>query len=127
MPFRNKNIMSTIKALDKLDGTVSAVGVDGKAGDAELIRESMTLGDGKTLLSFVVWVTYDDLKFTTMFRAVISLDTAYGTNAERRPLYVGAGTDYNRMNICFHAFMISECEWAWKYCYEVALPALPGK
>jgi hypothetical protein len=58
----------------------------------------MTIDDGKTLLLFVAWVTDDDLKFTTMFPEVISLDTTYGTNVDRIPLCVGAGTANNRMN-----------------------------
>jgi hypothetical protein len=65
----------------------------------------------KTLLLLVAWVTDDDLKFTTFFAEVISFDTTYGTNVERRPLCVGAGTCNNRINSpVFRAFMPSECE-----------------
>jgi hypothetical protein len=88
----------------------------------------MTLDDGKTLLLFVAWVTHDDLKFTTMCPEVISFYTTYGTNLERRPLCIGAGTCNSRINFpVFRAFMPSECEWVWMYCYEVALPDLLGK
>jgi hypothetical protein len=124
----DKDIISIMKALDSLDGTGSQVEVDENVERAYLIREAMTLDDGKTLLLFVAWVTDDDLKFTTMFPEVISFDTTYGTNMERRPLIVGAGTCNNRMNFpVFSAFMPSECKWARMYCYEVAFPALLGK
>jgi hypothetical protein len=123
----DKDIISIMKALDSLDGTFSQVEVDNNVETTDLIREATTLDIGKTLLLFVAWVTDDDLKFTTMFPEVISFDTTYGTNAERRPLCVGAGTCNNRMNFpVFHAFMPSKCEWVWMYCYEVALPALLG-
>jgi hypothetical protein len=90
-------------------------------------RESMALSDVKTLLLFVAWVTYDDLNFTKMFPEVISFDTTYGTNVERRPLCVGTGTCRNIMMFTvFCALLPSECEWVWIYCYEVALPALLG-
>jgi hypothetical protein len=79
-----------MKALAKLDGSVSAVEVDEHVDQSNLFREAMPLDDGKTLLLFVVWVPYDDLKFTTMFPKVISFDTTYGTHVERRPLCVGA-------------------------------------
>jgi hypothetical protein len=107
-----------MKALDSLDGTVSQVEVDENVETADYIREAMTVDDGKTLLSFVAWVTYDYLKFKTMFYEVISFDTTYGTNVERRPLCFGAGTCNNIMNFpVSHAFMPSECEWVWMYWY----------
>jgi hypothetical protein len=119
-----KNIIYIMKALDSLDDTVSQVEVDENVEEPDLIREAMTLDDGKTVLLFVAWVTYDDLKVTTMFPEVISFDTTYGTNVERRPLCVGAGTCNNRVNsTVFRAFVPSEWEWVWMHCYEVALPA----
>jgi hypothetical protein len=71
----DKDIISIMKALDSLDGTFSQVEVDENVEEADLIREAMTLNDGKTLLLFVAWVTDDDLKFTTMFPEVILLLT----------------------------------------------------
>jgi hypothetical protein len=91
----DKYIISIMKALGSLDGTLSQVEVEENVETVDLIREAMILDDGKTLLLFVAWVTYDDLKFTTMFPEVISFDTTYGTNVERRPLCVGAGTCNN--------------------------------
>jgi hypothetical protein len=76
---------------------VSALEVDKNVDQSDLIREAMILDDGETLLLFVAWVKYDDLKFTTMFPEVVSFDTTYGTNVERIPLCVGAGTCNNRM------------------------------
>jgi hypothetical protein len=104
-----KDIISIMKALDSLDGTVSHVEVDENDKTADLNREAMTLNDGKKMLLFVAWVTYyDDFKFTTTIPGVISFDTTYGTNVERRPLCVGAGTCNNRMNFpVFRAFMPS--------------------
>jgi hypothetical protein len=93
--FSDTNIISIMKALDKLDGTVSAVEVDGNVDESDLVREATTLDDGKTLLLFVARVTDDDLMFTTMFPGVISLDTTYGANVERIPLCVVAGTCNN--------------------------------
>jgi hypothetical protein len=44
----NKDIISIMKALDSLDGTVYQVEVDENVETAYLIREAMTLDDGKT-------------------------------------------------------------------------------
>jgi hypothetical protein len=64
----DKNIILIMKVLDKLDGTVSAVEVDENADYSDLIREAITLDDGKMLLLLLVaWVTDDDLKFTTIW------------------------------------------------------------
>jgi hypothetical protein len=79
------------------------------------------------MLSFVAWVTDDDLNFTSMFPEAVFFDTAYGNIVERIPLYVGAGNCNNIMNFTvFLAFMPSEREWVWMYFYESALPDLLG-
>jgi hypothetical protein len=46
----DKDTISIIKAIDSLDGIVSHVEVDENVETADLIREAMTLDDGKTLL-----------------------------------------------------------------------------
>jgi hypothetical protein len=71
----------------------------------------MTLDDGKKLLLFVAWITDDDLKLTKKFPEVISFDTTYGTNAERRPPCVGAGTCNNRMNFPVFRAFVPSCLW----------------
>jgi hypothetical protein len=102
----NKDIM---KALDSLDGIVSEVEVDENVKATDLIREAMTLNDGTTLLLFVAWVTDDDLTFTIMFPEAISFDNTYGTNMERRPLCIGAGTCNNRMNFPVFCAFVPSC------------------
>jgi hypothetical protein len=97
----NKDIIYT-KALDSLDGTVYQVEVDKNVETEDLIREAKAFNDRKTLLLFVARVTDDDLKFTAIFPEVISFGTIYGTNMERIPLCVGAGTCNNRMNFIIY-------------------------
>jgi hypothetical protein len=62
-----------------------------------------------------------------MFPEVLSSDTIYRTNREKRPLLVFAGTDHNRENFtAMCAFLPSECEWVFHYVFGVAIPTLIG-
>jgi hypothetical protein len=52
--------------------------------------------------------SYDDLRHVTMLPEVLSIDTTYGTNSEKRPLLVLDGTDNNRENFtALRAFLPS--------------------
>jgi hypothetical protein len=80
------------------------------------------------MLLFVAWGSDEDLRYITMFPEVLSIDTTYGTNRETRPLLVFAGTDNNSKNftsLC--AFLPSECEWVFRYVFEIAIPSLIGE
>jgi hypothetical protein len=76
----DKDIISIMQTLDSLDGTVSQVEVDEHVETSDLIREAMRLDDGIFLMLFVAWVTYHDLKFTTMFPEVMPFNTYYCTH-----------------------------------------------
>jgi hypothetical protein len=56
----------------------------------------MTLDDSEAMLLFVDWGSDEDLRHIVMFPEVLFSDTIYGTNREKRPLLVFAGTDHNR-------------------------------
>jgi hypothetical protein len=64
-----------------------------------------------------------------MFPEVLSIAIIYGTNREKRPLLVFAGTDHNRKTSqrCMPSFLPSECEWVFRYVFEVALSTLIGE
>jgi hypothetical protein len=85
----------------------------------------MTLDDSEAMLLFVVWGGDEYLRHITMFPEVLSIDTTYGTNREKRPLWLFAGTDHNHKNFtAMRAFLPSECEWVFRYAFEVAIPTM---
>jgi hypothetical protein len=80
--------------------------------DEDLVKSAMKLDGSEAMLSFVAWGSDEDLRYITMFPEVLSIDTTYGTNREKRPLLVFAGTDNNRKNFtALRAFLPSKCEW----------------
>jgi hypothetical protein len=80
--------------------------------DEDLVKSAMKLDDSEAMLLFVAWGSAEDLRYIPMFPEVLSIDTTYGTNREKRPLLVFAGTDNNRKNFtALRAFLPSECEW----------------
>jgi hypothetical protein len=80
--------------------------------DEDLVKSAMKLDDSDAMLLFVAWGSYEDLRYITMFPEVLSIETTYGTNREKRPLLVFAGTGNNRKNFtALRALLPSECEW----------------
>jgi hypothetical protein len=74
----------------------------------DLVKSDMTLDDIEAMLLFVDWVSDEDLRYITMFTEVLSIYTTYGTNQEKIPLLVFAGTDHNRKKItALRAFLSS--------------------
>jgi hypothetical protein len=72
----------------------------------------MKLDDSEVMLLFVSWGSDEDLRYITMFPEVLSIDTTYGRNREKRPLLVFSGTDNNRKDFtALRAFLPSRCEW----------------
>jgi hypothetical protein len=79
--------------------------------DEDLVKSAMELDDSDAMLLFVAWGSDEDLRHITMFPEVLSINTTYGTNREKRPLLVFAGTDNNRKNFtAMRAFLPSERE-----------------
>jgi hypothetical protein len=96
--------------------------------DEDLVKSAMKLDDSDAMLLFVDWGSDEDLRYITMFPEVLSIDTTYGMNREKRPLLVFAGTDNNRKKItALRAFLPSECEWVFRYVFEIAIPSLIGE
>jgi hypothetical protein len=76
--------------------------------DEDLVKSVMTLDDSEAMLLFMAWGIDEDLIYITMSPEVISIDTTYGTNREKIPLLVFAGTDHNRKHFtALHAFLPS--------------------
>jgi hypothetical protein len=99
-----------------------------KVTDEDLVKSDMKLDDSDAMLLFVAWGRDEDLRYITMFPEVLSIDTTYGTNREKTHLLVFAGTDNNRKNFtALCAFLPSECEWVFRYVFEVAIPSLIGE
>jgi hypothetical protein len=96
--------------------------------DEDLVKSAMKLDDSGAMLLFVAWGSDEDLRYIIMFPEVLSIDTTYGTNIEKRPLLIFAGTDNTRKNFtALHAFLPSECEWMFHYVFKVAIPSLIGE
>jgi hypothetical protein len=66
--------------------------------DEDLVKNAMKLDDSDAMLLFVAWGSDEDLRYITMFPEVLSIDTTYGMNREKRHFLVFAGTDNNRKN-----------------------------
>jgi hypothetical protein len=95
--------------------------------DEDLLKSATTLDDSEEILLFVAWGSEEYLRHITIFLVVLSIDTTYGTNRERRLLVVLADTDHNRKNFtAMRAFIPSECEWVFRYVFEVAIHTLIG-
>jgi hypothetical protein len=76
--------------------------------DEDLVKSAMKLDDSDGMLLFVAWGSDEDLRYITIFPKVLSIDTTYGTNRERRPLLVFSGTNNNRKNFtAMRAFLPS--------------------
>jgi hypothetical protein len=96
--------------------------------DEDLVKSSMKLDDSDAMLVFLDWGSDENLRYITIFPEVLSIDTTYGMNREKRPLLVFAGTNNNRKNFtALHAFLPSECEWVFHYVFEVSIPSLIGE
>jgi hypothetical protein len=80
--------------------------------DEDLVKSATKLDDSEAMLLFVAWGSDENLRYITMFPEVFSIDTTYGTNREKIPLLVFAGTDNNRKNFtALRLFLPSKCEW----------------
>jgi hypothetical protein len=96
--------------------------------DEDLFKSAMKLDDSDAMLLFVAWGSDEDLRYITMFTEVLSTDTTYGRKRENRPLLVFAGTENNRKNFtALYVFLLSECEWVFRYVFEVSIPSLIGE
>jgi hypothetical protein len=96
--------------------------------DEDLVKSAMKLDDSEVMLLFVAWGSDEDLRYITMFPKVLSIDTTYGTNREKRPLLVFSGTDNNRKKFtALRAFLPSEWEWVFRYVFEIAITSLIGE
>jgi hypothetical protein len=95
--------------------------------DEDLVKSAMKLDYSEAIFLFVAWGSDEYLRYITMFPEVLSIDTNYGTNREKRPLLVFAGTDNNRENFtAMRKFLPSECEWVFRCVFEIAIPSLIG-
>jgi hypothetical protein len=96
--------------------------------DEDLAKSAMKLDDSNAMLLFIAWGSDEDLRYITMFTEVLSIGATYGTNREKRPLLVFSGTDNNKKNFtALRAFLPSECEWVFRYIFEVAITSLIGE
>jgi hypothetical protein len=69
----------------------------------DLVKSTVPFDDSEAMLLFVSWRSAEVLRHIAMFSEVLSIDTAYGTNREKRPVLVFDGTYHNRNN-----FMMSQ-------------------
>jgi hypothetical protein len=96
--------------------------------DEDLVKSAMKLDGSEAMVLFVAWGSDEDLRYITMLPEVLSIDTTYGTNREKRTLLVFDGTDNNRKNFtALRAFPPSECEWVFQYVFEITIPSLIGE
>jgi hypothetical protein len=96
--------------------------------DEDLVKSAMKLDDSDAMLLFVAWGSDEDLRQIAMFPEVLSSGTTYRTNREKRPCLIFASTHHNRKTFtAMCAFLPSECEWVFRYVFEVEIPTLIGE
>jgi hypothetical protein len=130
-PKRMKKGAQHLTLLTKVNGkkpSTNHVPCTVNVTDEDLVKSAMQVDDSDAMLLVVAWGSDEDLRYITMFPEVLSINTTYGTNRERRPLLVFSGTENTRKNFtALCAFLPSDCEWVFRYLFEVAIPSLIGE
>jgi MULE transposase domain len=90
------------------------------------VLNALKLPCNNQLLLCVAWVTDQQVNFLQKYPEVISIDTTFGTNAEKRPLARATAlhADGRKTIPFFNCFMSSESSWQWDWIVSVAFPAL---
>jgi hypothetical protein len=96
--------------------------------DEDIVKSAMKLDDSDAMLLFIAWGSGEYVRHITMYPEVLSSDTTYGMNREKRPLLVFSGTDNNRKNFtALRGFLPSECDRVFRYVFDVAIPSRIGE
>ena len=91
------------------------------------IRRSLMVSNGSRLLLGIAWITDDELRLCKQFPKVFFGDTTFGSNKEKRPLFIlGGKTSCDNLFTALRCFMPNERKWMFKWIWSVACPILLG-
>jgi hypothetical protein len=62
------------------------------------VRKNLLLEKSQAMVLAACWSTLEDIETFSLFPEILSVDTTFSTNKEKRPLLIGAGKDNNRRN-----------------------------
>ena len=72
-----------------------------------------------------MWVTKTGKSYHSKFPHVLGFDVAFGTNAEKQPLFRASGKTSGNRNIPHvNAFIPSQQRWVFEWCLKDGLPLI---
>jgi hypothetical protein len=84
------------------------VGKDAMEKDVD-VRNNIILENSHAVVLAACWSTLEYIETFSLFPEILSVDTTFSTNKEKRPLLIGAGKDNNRRRFStFQCFLPSE-------------------
>jgi hypothetical protein len=113
-----EGVQTTAAVVDQADGAHAA---------AELIRLEHKIGAKGRLLLAIAWVTTEGASNFAKFPETLGGDTTFGTNVERRPLFLLVGKDsLGRSFVAFYSFLPHEKRFIFDWLFQEAIPNLLG-
>ena len=95
--------------------------------DAEGRREALSVSDSQAMLLAVIWITDEDKRVFSLYPEVMFVDTTFGTNNEKRPLFKIAACDANNKNFTvLNGYLPSVRQWVFHFVELYIVPLLIG-
>ena len=84
--------------------------------DAEGRREALSVSDSQAMLLAIIWITDEDKRIFSLYPEVMFVDTTFGTNNEKRPLFKIAASDANNKNFTVvNGYLPSSRRWIFSW------------
>jgi hypothetical protein len=112
-----------------LEPTVEHVQVEEEAMEKALdVIKNLLLENSQAMVLAACWITLDDIGTFSLFPEIVSVDTIFSTNKEKRPLLIGSGKENNRRTFsAFRCFLPYEQRWVFKFAFGRVIPSLLGE
>jgi hypothetical protein len=92
------------------------------------LRKNILLENSQAMVLAACWSTLEDIEIFSLFPEILSGDTTFSTNKEKRPLLIGAGKDNNMRNFSdYRYFLPSEQRWVFKFDFGRMISSLLGQ
>jgi hypothetical protein len=89
------------------------------------VTNNLLLENSQSVVLAACWSTLENIDNFSLFPEILSVDTIFSTNKEKRPLLIGAGKDNNRRNFSdFYVSYPSEQRWVLKFAFGHMIPSL---
>jgi hypothetical protein len=113
-----------------LEPTIENVQVGEEAMEKDVdVRKNLLLEKSQAVVLAACRSTLEDIETFSLFPEILSVDTTFSTNKEKRLLLIGAGKDNNRHNFsAFLHFLPSEQRLIFKFAFgHNMIPSLLGQ